>query len=68
MMSKYPRAIFFKDGKAVGTTNTMHGKGFDYYDSMHVMQLPSDHYDFLGPINVVGKTKEEIEAEIKSYE
>lgn len=67
-MTRYPRAIYFKNGKAVGTTMSMLGKGFEYYDSMFIINLPSDHYDFMGPINVFGKTKKEIETEAEQYE
>ena len=59
-MNNYPRSIFFKNGKAIKTNE------FCDYDSIIVMNLPSDHYDFIGPINVIGKSKSEIEEEIKN--
>jgi len=65
MMRTYPRAVFFKDGRAIGAGFTAASKEAD---KMVVMMLPSDHYDFIGPINVVGKTRAEIENEAASYE
>jgi hypothetical protein len=56
-MTKYPRSIYFLQGKAIGTFN------LGRHDDMHVMMLPSDHYDFLGPINIIGKTQEKIQQE-----
>lgn len=62
-MSMYPRAVLFKNGRAVGT----YTMAIDH-DTMVVMHLPSDHYDFLGPISVVGKTKEEIERDVRTWQ
>jgi len=56
-MKMYPRSIYFLQGKAIGTFN------LGRHDSMHVMMLPSDHYDFLGSIDIIGKTKDQIELE-----
>ena len=60
-MNMYPRAVYFKLGKAVGA-----GVCAESYphDSMKVMELPSEHYDFID-YDVKGKTVEEIESEIK---
>lgn len=60
-MTSYPRSIYFKDGKAVGSHSSLP------YDTVKTIWLPSDHYDFLGPINIFGKTEEEIELEIKKH-
>ena len=60
-MNLYSRAVYFKDGKAVGAGV---GGSHQDFDHMEVMLLPSDHYDFIGPIKVWGKTKYEIEQEV----
>ena len=57
----FPRSIYFLNDKAVGSHPV--GK----YDKMRVISLPSDHYDFLGPINIYGKTEQEIKEESKTY-
>lgn len=61
MYSNYPRSVYFKNTKAIGT--------FDHsdHDDMFIIQIPSDHFDFLGPINIIGKTKVEIENEVKEF-
>ncbi len=61
-MNLFPRGIYFKCGKAVGSFPSIVD-----YDSQKTIDLPSDHYDFLGPIDVLGKTKEEIEKEVKIF-
>lgn len=58
------RAVYFIDGKAIGA-------GFSpamYSPKVkaEVIALPTEHYDFLGPIDIIGKSKAEIEAEVKT--
>lgn len=59
-MQFFNRSVYFLNGKAVGTHPIYPGA------TMVVMQLPSDHYDFLGPVSILGKTKAQIEAEVKT--
>ncbi len=59
------RTVYFKNGKAIGAGFT--SAQFEA-DKAEVIRLPTDHYDFIGPIKVFGKTKEEIEKEAKTYE
>lgn len=58
------RSVYFKAGVCIGA-------GFcaaeQDADKTEVIALPTDHYDFLGPIKVLGKTKEQIETEATSY-
>lgn len=54
-----PRGVYFKGGKAIGTHPPKD------YDDFVVINLPTDHYDFVGSIKLAGKTKEEILAEVK---
>lgn len=65
-MIYFPRTVYFKDGKAIGAG--VGGSHQKKHDSMEVIFLPSDHYDFIGPIKVCGKTKAEIENEAATYE
>ena len=58
---KVPRSVYFKDGIAVGVGI---GGWMQSHDKMVVMELPSDHYDFIGLVDVVGKSIEEIEKDI----
>lgn len=59
--SLIPRSVYFKDGKAVHTHPSIS------YDKIDVIRLPTDHYDFIGPIPIVGKTKDQIESDIKVF-
>jgi len=53
------RGVAFDDnGKAI-----VAGNPTCFYKNMKVMWLPTDHYDFNGPLNVKGKTEQEIIAE-----
>jgi hypothetical protein len=61
--SMFPRGVYFKDGKAVGISPYA-----GEYDCVHTIFLPSDHYDFAGPVRVNGKTKEQIEQEAVWFE
>jgi hypothetical protein len=61
MWQKIPRSVYFKDGKAIGTFPSQP------YDSMTVINLPTDHYDFRGPIDIIGKTKEQIEKQVEGF-
>lgn len=58
------RAVYFKTGVCIGA-------GFcaaeREADATEVIALPTDHFDFLGPIKVIGKTKEQIETEAANY-
>lgn len=63
-MKLYPRSVYFVNGRAIGA-------GFSCAEQESkkktvVMFLPSEHPDFLGPINVLGKTQEQIELEVKA--
>ena len=61
-----PRLIAFDrtTGKAVSAGVAAHSHP-DYNECQKVIiDLPTDHYDFLGPINPVGKTEAEIRAEL----
>lgn len=61
-----PRAVAFKDGKAISTGNSAEiAKIHDNTVQVLVVGLPTDHYDFAGPVDVVGKTLEEIKAEVE---
>lgn len=61
-----PRRIAFKNNIAVGncfyTLTTV-----DSNVENKIMLLPTDHYDFDGPIDYIGKTKEQIEFEVKQF-
>lgn len=59
-MKLIPRSIYFRNGKAIGTFPNQD------YDIVETMWLPTDHYDFIGPISLIGRTKEEIEKDIKN--
>lgn len=64
-MQFIPRGIYFKNGKATGTQRPHVSEGDSI--SLDVIFLPTDHYDFIGPIKVQGKSKEDIEAEAESF-
>lgn len=56
-----PRTVYFnKDGIAIGAGFSACEQEAAYSRGMH---LPTDHYDFLGPVKVKGKTESEIMAE-----
>ena len=63
-MNKYPRAVYFSNG--LGVCAGVSGQ-LTSHDSMVVVLLPSEHYDFVGPVNVRGKTLSQIEKEVESY-
>jgi hypothetical protein len=55
-----PRGLVFdSNGICLGTSM------FNSGASIKTVSLPTDHYDFLGPINPVGKTLKQIEAEVQ---
>lgn len=55
-----PRLVAFVDGIAVAAgLNCNNHSGA----SLSVVHLPTDHYDFIGPVDVVGKTLLQIELE-----
>lgn len=60
--SLYPRLVAFEDNKAVVEGNPAH-----FYKDKRVISLPSDHYDFAGPIRVEGKTQEQIDQEVSEF-
>jgi hypothetical protein len=62
-MNTYPRGLYFKGDKCVGSAPMANTEGA----RLIVMHLPSGHYDFLGPISVVGKTEEQIKDDVASY-
>ena len=70
-MSKYylyPRAVYFDmDGFCIGAGVGGMEVARRTKHTEKTMELPSDHYDFLGPINYLGKVKEQIEAEVKVF-
>jgi hypothetical protein len=60
MLSLIPRLVAFdENGKAICT-----GCPANLYSNTQTIRLPTDHYDFAGPVNVQGKTKEQIEREV----
>jgi hypothetical protein len=61
-MQLYPRLVGFGlDGKAIDA-----GFRASTYEApiQKVMMLPSDHYDFIGCVDVKGKTEQEIVSEV----
>lgn len=56
MLSKYPRGVYFVDGKAVCSSPELPPFGA----TLKVMDIPSDHYDFFGPIQFRGLTELQI--------
>lgn len=56
-MQLFSRAVHFKGDRGAGAGFALCQRD---YDRTEVLSLPSDHYDFLGPLDVVGKTKDEI--------
>ena len=64
MMTLIPRVVAFDENdKALCAGNAVYAETNTKYTK--IMHLPTDHYDFLGPLNVKGKTAEEIETEAK---
>jgi hypothetical protein len=65
-MSLYPRDAAFKDGRCVasGCPAALYTKA-DGYERATIF-LPSDHYDFGGPVFPVGLTKAEIEEKVRA--
>lgn len=64
MLTLYPRMVCFSpDGKAA-VAGVACGASIDLHPRVEVMQLPSTHFDFV-EFNVRGKTKEQIEIEVK---
>lgn len=59
MLTKYPRGIYFVDGKAVCVSPELAPEGA----ALVVMEIPSDHYDFFGPLKIKGLTCGEIQEE-----
>lgn len=57
----YRNVHFGKDGIAVAAGCWNHVNGYSM-----TMELPTDHYDFIGPVNVKGKTADQIREEVKS--
>jgi hypothetical protein len=64
MWQMIPRAVGFKNGIAVCAGNAVHVNDLD---SVEVIELPTDHYDFLGPVTVQGKTYEQIVQEALTW-
>ena len=61
-MQLIPRLVAFdENGKAIvaGVAAHLYPGG-----RSKVIALPTDHYDFLGPVKVAGKTEAEIAAEV----
>ena len=56
MLTKVPRGIYFVDGKAVCVAPAIPPDGA----VQKVMEIPTDHYDFFGPIEYKGLTEDEI--------
>lgn len=64
MLTLYPRMVCFSpDGKAAAAGVACQAS-IDLHPRVEVMQLPSTHYDFT-EFDVRGKTKEQIETEVK---
>jgi len=64
-MKLYPRSVYFVNGRAIGAGFSVAEQ--DPKKKTVVMFLPSEHHDFLGPINVLGKTQEQIELEVNPF-
>lgn len=64
MWQMIPRGVGFKNGIGVCAGNCVHVA--NDIDSVKTVFLPTDHYDFLGPVSVKGKTLEEIKKEAAS--
>jgi hypothetical protein len=65
-MQKINRLLVFEDEICIAcgcTANLYQGKEYKHI----VVALPTDHYDFLGPIKPEGKTLEEIKKLADSY-
>lgn len=60
----YPRGLYFVNGLCVGTHCTVPK---NEKPTMEVVQLPSDHYDFIGPLVIQGKTLAEIKAAVVAF-
>lgn len=58
-MRLFPRGVYFLNG--VGVAVSFAPIKFDQHLGM---ELPSDHYDFPGPINVKGKSQQQICQEV----
>lgn len=58
--SMVPRLVAFLDNKAIAV-----GLSCNHYPKakLEVIHLPTDNLDFIGPVNVLGKTRKEIELE-----
>jgi hypothetical protein len=58
-----PRAVYFKTGQCIGTGFSASGL------EVKVIHLPTEHYDFPGPIerDIKGKTYSEILAEVEQF-
>lgn len=66
-MVVFPRDAAFKDGKcvAVGCPAALYNKKDGYTHA--TVWLPSDHYDFIGPLKVEGLTADEIREHAAQY-
>lgn len=64
MMHFIPRNVYFRDGFCIGAGFSSVEKDAD---KVEVILLPTEHYDFLGPIEVLNKTKTQIELEASKY-
>lgn len=61
-----PRCVAFKNGIAVGGCFYKRTT-VDSNVEEKVVLLPTDHYDFAGPVDFIGKTKEQIESDVKQF-
>ncbi len=57
---KIPRMLAFENGKCVAA-GVSANRTFYPNAEFKVYDLPTDHYDFLGTINPVGKTEKELQ-------
>lgn len=61
-MTLIPRQVAFVDDHAVAAGVACQVTS---HDCTEVLFLPTDHYDFLGPVRVEGKTRDEIEHDVQ---
>ena len=66
-MSFIPRAVVFRDDKGVCAGCPAGMYVGEPGCVTKTIELPTDHYDFAGPVSVLGKTEEEILREVETY-
>jgi len=56
-----PRKLLFFNGVCVGVNCSVR------HDEAQILNLPSDHFDVIGPVNPLGKSLDHIRREIQEY-